>query len=378
MISFARGAPAPECLDAELLADCARSAIEGDPSVLAYGPGGGYAPLREWLGARHGVEPARIVVTNGGLQGFVFYAEELLAGRPGRVLVEAPTYDRPLKILARLGADAVPVAMDDEGLDPDALERAIAGGPVSFLYTIPTFQNPSGRTLSAERRQRVVELARAHGIPVLEDDPYGLVRYEGEPPPSLHELEGGELVTYASSFSKTVAPGMRVGWFVPPAALAARIEARAVSTYISPPFLTQATVFELIDRGAFEPNLERIRGLLRLRRDAMLAALERHLAGEATWSEPAGGYFVWVDLTADAGDLLTRAEAAGVTFVKGADFYPAEPGREAAPSGVFARSASAGADAEPARANAARLAFSYASPSEIEAGVSTLSSLLRA
>ena len=121
MISFARGAPAPECLDAELLADCARSAIEGDPSVLAYGPGGGYAPLREWLGSRHGVEPARVVVTNGGLQGFVFYAEELLVERPGRVLVEAPTYDRPLKILARLGADVTPVAMDGEGLDPEAL-----------------------------------------------------------------------------------------------------------------------------------------------------------------------------------------------------------------------------------------------------------------
>ncbi len=217
MISFARGAPAPECLDAELLADCARAAVLGDAGVLAYGPGGGYEPLRAWLGARHGVDAARVVVTNGGLQGFVFYTEELLAERPGRVLVEAPTYDRPLKILARLGADVVPVTMDAEGLDPDALEAALRGGETSFLYTIPTFQNPSGRTLSTERRRRVVELAREHGVPVLEDDPYGLVRYEGEPPPSLHELEGGELVTYASSFSKTVAPGVRVGWFAAPA-----------------------------------------------------------------------------------------------------------------------------------------------------------------
>jgi len=355
MISFARGAPAPECLDAELLADCARSAIEGDPSVLAYGPGGGYAPLREWLGARHGVEPARVVVTNGGLQGFVFYAEELLAERPGRVLVEAPTYDRPLKILARLGADVRPLAMDGEGLDPDTLERELAAGETSFLYTIPTFQNPSGRTLSTERRRRVVELAAAQGVPVLEDDPYGLVRYDGEAPPSLHELEGGELVTYASSFSKTVAPGVRVGWFVAPADLAARLEARAVSNYISPPFLTQATVHELIDRGAFEPNLERIRGLLRLRRDTMLGALAQHLEGEATWSAPEGGYFLWVDLPADAGELLIRAEAAGVSFVKGSDFFPGGAGG----------------------GSAARLAFSYASPSEIEEGVSILASLLR-
>ena len=317
MISFARGAPAPECLDAELLADCARAAVVGDPGVLAHGPGGGYGPLREWLGARHGVDPGRVIVTNGGLQGFVFYAEELLAERPGRVLVEAPTYDRPLKILARLGADVVPVAMDGEGLDPDALERELRAGEASFLYTIPTFQNPSGRTLSTDRRRRVVELAQEHGVPVLEDDPYGLVRYEGEPPPSLHELEGGEVVTYASSFSKTVAPGVRVGWFAAPAGLADRLEARAVSNYISPPFLTQATVFELIDRGAFEPNLERIKRLLRLRRDAMLGALDRELGGKATWSRPEGGYFLWVELPeeVDTEQLLAAASERGVVFV---------------------------------------------------------------
>ena len=356
MISFARGAPAPECFDPELMADCARAAIVGDPSVLAYGSGGGYAPLREWLAGRHGVEPGRVIITNGGLQGFVFYAEELLAERPGRVLVEAPTYDRPLKILARLGADVVALPMDDEGLDPDALARELEAGEASFLYTIPTFQNPSGRTLSTPRRERVVELATAHGVPVLEDDPYGLVRYEGAAPPSLHELEGGRLVTYASSFSKTVAPGVRVGWFVAPAELAERMEARAVSTYISPPFLTQATVFELVDRGAFEPNLERIRGLLKTRRDAMRDALERELGGVATWSEPEGGYFLWVDLPADSAALLARAEAAGVTFVKGSDFFPAGGGGD----------------------RSARLAFSYASSSEIDSGVSTLASLVRA
>jgi 2-aminoadipate transaminase len=356
MISFARGAPAPECLDAELLADCARAAIQRDPAVLAYGPGGGYAPLRGWLGARHDVDPERVILTNGGLQGFVFYAEELLAERPGRVLVEAPTYDRPLKILARLGAESVPVAMDEEGLDPDSLARELEAGETSFLYTIPTFQNPSGRTLSTERRRRVVELAREHELPVLEDDPYGRVRYEGDALPSLHELEGGTLVTYASSFSKTVAPGVRVGWFVAPAELAARIEARAVATYISPPFLTQATVFELIDRRSFEPNLERIRRLLKTRRDAMRAALERELDGAATWSEPAGGYFLWVDLPTDAAALLQRAEEAGVTFVKGSDFFPAARGG----------------------AESMRLAFSYASPSEIDEGVSVLASLVRA
>ena len=357
MISFARGAPAPECLAVDLLADCARAAVERDRSVLAYGPGGGYGPLREWLAARHGVEPARVILTNGGLQGIAFVFEELLAQRPGRVLVEGPTYDRPLKLLARLGdrlgAEVVPLPMDDEGLDPDALERELAAG-AAFLYTIPTFQNPSGRTLSAERRRRVVELAVEHDVPVLEDDPYGLVRYEGEAPPSLFELEGGERVLYTSSFSKTVAPGLRVGWFVLPAELAARIEERAVSTYISPPFITQATIFELHHRDAFEPNLARIQGLLRDRRDAMLAALERELGGRATWSRPDGGYFLWAELPTETAPLLERAEAAGVSFVKGSDFYPAGRGGE----------------------RSARLAFSYESPSAIDEGVSLLASLV--
>ena len=338
MISFARGAPAPECLDADLLADCARSAIETDPSVLAYGSGGGYAPLRESLGARHGVDPGRVLLTTGGLQGFVFYAEELLGSRPGRVLVEAPTYDRPLKILARLGADVVALPMDGEGLDPDALARELDAGETSFLYTIPTFQNPSGRTLSTERRRRVVELAAAHGVPVLEDDPYGLVRYEGEAPPSLFDLEGGTLVTYASSFSKTVAPGLRVGWFVAPAELAARIEARAVSTYISPPFLTQATVHELMTRGAFEPNLERIRGLLKARRDAMLGALERELGGgEASWSEPDGGYFLWVDLPGDAAELLSASRGRRRHLRQRLGLLPQRRRRAVRPAGVQLR-----------------------------------------
>jgi 2-aminoadipate transaminase len=353
MISFARGAPAPECLAVELLADCARVAIELDRAVLAYGAGGGYGPLRERLAAQHRVAQERILLTTGGLQGIGFYAEELLSRRPGRVLVEGPTYDRTLKVLARLGTEVVALPMDDEGLDPDQLERELGAGPVSFLYTIPTFQNPSGRTLSAERRRRLVELIAAHDVPVLEDDPYGLVRYEGESPPSLHELEGGERVTYASSFSKTVAPGLRIGWFVLPAELARRLEERAVSTYISPPFVTQATVHELCARGAFEPNLERIRGLLRNRRDAMLDALERELAGRASWSRPDGGYFVWVELPVETAPLLARAEAAGVTFVEGADFFPSGGGERGA-----------------------RLAFSYESPSAISEGVSVLASLV--
>ena len=357
LVSFARGAPAPECLPVSELADCARAAVEGDgTAVLSYGPGGGYGPLREWIAKRHGVEQSRVVVTSGSLQGFVFLVEQLV--RPGaRVLVEAPTYDRPLKILARAGAEVVPIAMDSEGLRPDALEQALAEGEQpAFLYTIATFQNPSGRTLSEERRRRVVEIAREHDLLVLEDDPYGLVRFEGEPVPTLFELEGGTKVIYASSFSKTIGPGLRVGYFILPPELAAQIEALAVSTYITPPFLAQATVHEFLTRGDFEPNLARVNELLRARRDAMLEALDRDLAGSATWSRPEGGYFVWVDLAAgpDVSDVLPRAEQAGVPFVQGPDFFVGGDGGH----------------------HSVRLAFSFVSPQQIADGIARLAPLL--
>lgn len=349
LISFARGVPAPECLPVEELADCARVAVERDGrTILSYGSSSGYAPLREWIADRHGVAPERVFVTNGSLQGFVFLAQRLAPGK--RVLAELPTYDRPLKILRELGSDVELLACDDEGLDPDALERALSSGPPpAFLYLIPTFQNPSGRTLNLERRNRIVELAREHDLLVLEDDPYGLVRYEGEALPSLFELSDGE-VAYSSSFSKTVAPGLRVGWFVFPEALAREIEATATATYITPVLLGQATVNEFVRRGSFEPNLERVQGLLGARRDAMLAALDQDLPGIRT-TRPEGGYFLWLELGGvDASDLLARAEEAGVTFVKGADFGGAP--------------------------DTARLAFSFVSLDEIRDGVARLAAAL--
>jgi DNA-binding transcriptional MocR family regulator len=349
-ISFARGVPAPECIPVDELADCARAAVERDgPTVLSYGPVGGYGPLREWIAERHGVEPARVLVTNGSLQGIAFLAERF---RGRRVLVEAPTYDRPLKILAARGVEVTAVPMDDDGLELDALEDALRTEPKpAFLYTIPTFQNPSGRTLATERRRRLVEVAREHDLLVLEDDPYGLVRFEGEPAPTLFELDGGERVVYSSSFSKTIAPGLRVGYFVLPKALEQELEALAVSTYITPVLLGQATVLEFLRRGNLDGNLERVNALLRLRRDAMLEALERELHG-ARWSRPEGGYFIWLELRddVDARALLERAEAAGVTFVPGSDFGGS--------------------------ASSVRLAFSFVSPEQIREGVRRLAALV--
>ena len=349
-ISFARGVPAPECIPVEQLADCARAVVERDgATVLSYGSAGGYEPLREWVAERHGVEPGRVLVTNGSLQGIVFLAERF-AGE--RVLVEAPTYDRPLKILVGAGVEVSAVAMDDEGLELDVLDEALGSGDKpAFLYTIPTFQNPSGRTLTTERRRRLIELARAHDLLVLEDDPYGLVRFEGEAPPTLFELDGGERVIYSSSFSKTIAPGLRVGYFVLPEGLERELEALAVATYITPVLLGQATVFEFLRRGNLEPNLERIRPLLAARRDAMLQSLERELPG-ARWSRPEGGYFIWLELPedVDAGGLLARAGSGGVTFVPGTDFGGTP--------------------------NTARLAFSFVSPDEIREGVRRLATVV--
>jgi 2-aminoadipate transaminase len=349
-ISFARGIPAPECIPVAELADCARAVVERDGgTVLSYGPVAGYQPLREWIAERHSVDPARVLITNGSLQGLVFLAEHF-AGR--RVLVESPTYDRPLKILAGRGLQVDSVPMDDEGLDPEALERELRrGDKPAFLYTIPTFQNPSGRTLTTERRRRLVELTREHDLLVLEDDPYGLVRFEGEPLPTVFELDGGEYVMYSSSFSKTIAPGLRVGYFVLPAPLEQKLEALAVSTYITPVLLGQGTVFEFLRRGNLESNLQRVRSLLGVRRDAMLGALSQELPG-AQWSHPEGGYFVWLELpeSHDATLLLQRATTAGVTFVPGTDFGGSR--------------------------STARLAFSFVSPDEIHEGVHRLAALV--
>jgi 2-aminoadipate transaminase len=350
-ISFARGVPAPECLPVEELADCARAAVERDGrTVLSYGPVGGYAPLREWIAERHDVDPARVLITNGSLQGFVFLAQRFAGGR---VLVERPTYDRPLKILRGLGVEIDAVPMDDEGLDPDALAEALSRAPKpAFLYTIPTFQNPSGRTLSVERRERIAALAREHELLVLEDDPYSLVRFEGEAARTLFELEGGKYVAYSSSFSKTIAPGLRVGYFLLPDDLERELEAMAVSTYITPVLLGQATVHEFVRRGNFEPNLERVRELIGARRDAMVEALEAEFPEGVRWSRPDGGYFLWLDLPdgVDARELLERAEESGVTFVPGTDFGDAP--------------------------NTARLAYSFVSPDEIREGVRRLAALL--
>ncbi len=358
-ISLARGVPPPELLPVDELADCARAALlaEGG-TLLNYGHVAGYLPLREWVAERHGVEPGRVVLTPGSLPGLAVLAHELLAaGR--RALVEAPSYDRPLRILEQLGADITALPLLDDGLDLDALEAELAAGGPAFLYAIPTFQNPSGRTYGEETRRELLALARSHDLLILEDDPYRLVRFGAEPPPTLFDLARGEGVVYAASFSKIVAPGLRVGYVILPPDLVPAVEARAVGTYLSPALVTQAMLHEFIRRGLLDANVERARVVLRERRDALLDALADELGPRgARWSEPDGGYFVWLDLPAgtEAGDVARRAADNGVAVVKGTDFFPHGRGGE----------------------SSLRLAYSFESPEAIAEAVARLAAAVPA
>jgi DNA-binding transcriptional MocR family regulator len=352
-IAFTRGVPTPEALPVQEIADCARAAVERDgKTILNYGPVSGYGPLREWVAERHGVDINQVFITNGSLQSVSLLAGVLVD--PGaRVLVEAPTYDRALHIIARYQGEPVPTPMDEEGLDPDTLELDGA----AFLYTIPTFQNPSGRTLTLERRRRLAELATEGRLLIVEDDPYSLVRYEGERQPSIYELAEGNNVVYSFSFSKIAAPGLRVGYLIGPADLIARIEALAVQTYLTPALLPQATAYEFVSRGLLEPNLAKVIALLRERRDAMRDALEQEMPEGASWSRPEGGYFTWLDFPegTETAEVMTRGEEHGVTFVAGRDFFPPGQGGE----------------------GSARLAYSFVSPDEIRTGVARLATVLR-
>lgn len=322
-ISFARGAPCPEALSGALVGQAAIAALAADATrILSYGTGHGYPPLRELIAAEHGVAADRVFITNGSLQGFVFLLESMLA--PGDLLgVEAPTYDRAL-LQARLhGVEVLPVPVADDGLDVDVLAAACAAGRVpKLLYTIPNFQNPSGATISLEKRRALVELAERHDFLILEDDPYGLLRFEGEHLPSLEALGGTERVIFTSSYSKTVAPGLRVGYIVAPAEIAAGLVAVASRTYISPSLLAEAAIHRIVADGQFGPNVARVTGLMRERRDAMVDGL-RHMPEGTRCTPPQGGFFLWLELpeplSADA--LFDDAQRAGVLYVKGSDCF---------------------------------------------------------
>jgi 2-aminoadipate transaminase len=329
-IPFTRGVPAADLIPVDDLRTATRHALDADPvAALSYAPGG-YRPLREWIGARHGADAGRVLITNGSLQAIGFLAHHYFAAEGGAAVVEAPTYDRTLKILRGAGADIRSVPVGGDGLDVEALAGLLASGlRPHLIYVIPTYQNPSGACASLERRKALLELVHRYELTVVEDDPYGLLRFEGDALPTLHELDGGERVIYCSSFTKTIAPGVRTGYVVVPESLTKPLGALAENTYIGPNTLAEAVVWAYCDAGRFEPNVARATAGLKTRRDAMETALAAHFPEGSRWTTPKGGYFFWVDLPddVDTTEALPAAAEQGVPYVRGADFFAGEGGR---------------------------------------------------
>jgi DNA-binding transcriptional MocR family regulator len=321
-ISFARGAPSLDIVDVDGLRDSAVAAFTSDPAgVTGYGTSIGYPPLRRWIAAQHGVDEANVLVTNGSMQADAFlFATLVAAGDP--VVVEKPTYDRTLLNLRSLGADVRMVSLQTDGIDTDELEALLDDGvKPKLVHIIPNFQNPAGYTLSLAKREALLKLAAEHGFVIFEDDPYRHIRFTGEDIPTMLEMDSNDTVVYASSFSKTVCPGIRVGYLVGPKALIAQIQKLATNTYISPSMVSQAIVFQFCESGAIDRSIATVKAALAERVERLTAALEEHLP-QAEYQAPEGGYFMWVTLPedADVDALFDAVKERGVQFVKGSDF----------------------------------------------------------
>jgi DNA-binding transcriptional MocR family regulator len=320
-ISFARGAPSLDIIDVEALRTSAEQAFTQDPAgATAYGTAVGYVPLREWIAEKHQVDPKQVFVTNGSMQADAFLFDALVESGD-TVIVERPTYDRTLLSLRNRGADVRQVELEPDGIDVAAVERVLkAGAKPKLAHIIPNFQNPAGYTLSADKREGLLALARDYDFTVFEDDPYVALRFEGSQLATMSSMDPDRVV-YASSFSKTVCPGIRVGYLVGPPELIARIIKIATSTYISPNMVAQSIVNQFCRSGAIDRSIETVKAALRERAKTLCEALRRELP-DARFVEPEGGYFLWVDLPrgTDVAALFDAAAARGVQFVKGSDF----------------------------------------------------------
>ena len=353
-ISFARGAPSLDIVDVEGLKKAAQLAFEKDPAgTTAYGTSVGYVPLRKWIAEKHGVEVEQVLVTNGSMQADAFLFE-LLVQAGDAVVVESPTYDRTLLNLRNRGADIHMVDLETDGISTDALETTLKTVSPKLAHIIPNFQNPAGYTLSAAKRTRLLELAQEHDFTIFEDDPYVDIRFEGETIDSMFSHDEAGKVVYASSFSKTVCPGIRVGYLVGPQAVIKAIQTIATNTYISPNMVAQAIVYQFASTGGMDGAIATVKTALKARRDAVVAALRRELP-EAKFAAPSGGYFMWVELpeAVDVAELEKAAAERDVLFVKGTDFL-LEGGQ-----------------------NTLRLAYSGVTPEQIDEGITKLAQAVR-
>src|SRR5215469_1459341 len=356
LISFARGAPSIDIIDVEGLKAAAVRAFDADPvGVTAYGTSVGYPPLRKWIADKHRVAPEQVLVTNGSMQADAFLFNQLVSAGDA-VVVERPTYDRTLLNLRQLGAEVHQVAMDADGINVDELRALLESGVRPKLaHIIPNYQNPAGVTLSLAKREALLALAREYGFTIFEDDPYADIRFRGEALPSMLSMEPNGVVVHASSFTKTVCPGVRVGYLVGPADLIAEIARTATNLYISPGQVAEAIVYQFCVSGDIDRSIATVCAALGERARLLAEALRRHLP-DARFVEPDGGYFLWVELPHDVEvDLLVpEAAARGVAVVKGSDFL-LEGGN-----------------------HAVRLAYSAVTPDQIDEGVRLLAEAARA
>ena len=375
IISFAGGLPAPELFPiAEAQAAACRVLTDGGVEALQYGPTEGFVPLRQFIVdrmARYGIraKAENVVITNGSQQALDLIGKLLL--NPGdRILVEEPTYLGALQAWNAYQAEYISVPSDDDGLRTELLEAALRVGP-KFMYVLPNFQNPGGTTLPLERRLEVVRLSNKYGIPVVEDDPYGALRFEGEHLPPLVALDSdfqenagsngrGYMegnVVYLGTFSKTLAPGLRLGWVVAPVEIIDQLVMAKQGVDLHTATFNQMLAWELVKDGFMDEHVRVIRRVYGERRDVMLAALERYFPEGCSWTHPEGGLFLWARVPEwiDTAELLTEAVQARVAYVPGFAFY-AEPGHGR---------------------NTMRLNFSNAQPAQIEEGIRRLGDLLK-
>jgi 2-aminoadipate transaminase len=358
VISFAGGLPAPATFPVDEMRMALDKVLANNGrEALQYSTTEGYAPLREWIAARVGtlrapVSPDEVLIVSGSQQGLDLLAKALVD--PGdRVLVETPTYLGALQSFSMFSPEFVSVGSDEDGLLPDALTESMRGA--KFLYCLPNFQNPTGRLLPEARRRALAERARKLDLLILEDDPYGALSYDGETPPSIRSL-APERTVYMGSFSKVLAPGLRLGYVIAPAALRAKLVQAKQATDLHTATLSQMAVFEVVKDGFLDTHIPTIRQLYRAQCEAMLAALTHHMPDGVRWNRPRGGMFLWAELPQgmDATAVLARAVEQNVAFVPGAPFYAANPEIEAL-----------------------RLAFVTVPPARIEEGVERLASVIR-
>lgn len=322
LISFARGAPSLDIIDVAGLKAAAVRAFESDPGgITAYGTSVGYPPLRKWIAEKHGVEVDQVLVTNGSMQADAFLFQHLLSAGDA-VVTERPTYDRTLLSLRKLGAEIHQVSMQPDGIDVEELRKLLESGVRPKLaHIIPNYQNPAGVTLPLEKRRALLDLAAEYQFTIFEDDPYAEVRFRGPRQPSMLSLDTRGSVVHASSFTKTVCPGVRVGYLIGPAQLIAEIAKAATGTYISPGMVAQGIVYQFCISGDIERSIQTVREALAERARLLAAELRAQIPG-VRFTEPDGGYFLWVDLPEDVevDKVLPAAAERGVAVVKGSDF----------------------------------------------------------